>query len=819
MTVTDAGRTPAELVAELTRDEKIMLLEGNRSWWSHPVQRLGIPRITLTDGPHGVRLVANEDGAFGVGGAIPSTAFPTTIVLANTWSRDSARAVGAAIAAECRARGVHVLLAPGVNIQRNPLCGRNFEYFSEDPLLTGVLASAYVQAVEEAGVGTSVKHFAANSNEDFRFVGDSVVDERALREIYLRAFERVVKEARPATIMAAYNSVNGAFASENLELLTRILRDEWGFDGLVMTDWGATNDRVAGLHAGCELDMPGGVRHNRTAIAQGLADGSLPQEVLDRAVERMLQLIERVHRADNGPAEDAAAHAELATRIAVEGAVLLQNDGALPLSPEADGLVVIGELFERMRYQGGGSSLINPTRLVTPRDAFDARGIRYRWARGYKSMYEGMDAELEAEALRLAEGADTVLFFGGLGDLEECEGFDRTTLEIAESQRRLIEKLVEQGSRVVLVMFGGAPFAVPCADRVHAVLNMFLPGQSGGEATARLLFGEAVPGGRLTQSWPRTAADAASAADFNRSYVAQYYESVYVGYRHHDLAGTDLQYPFGHGLSYTTFAWSDLAVRIEGEEVVAELTVANTGAHDGDEVVQLYVRREGSAVFGPEKELRGFARVHVPAGEERRIRIAFPVAELAHWDVADGGWRLESGAYTLLAAASAQDVRLEALFEVTAGAPTRSPYSPAVEAAYRRPPREVPAAFAELVGREVVVPPTPTRLGMQNRLGDASGTWLGRTLHRIALGQVGGDYRKALRMPDSPERDAAVKEGWFLVRMMPTTSLRSIVMSSEGMLSYRAAELVEALAQGHPLRGIRQFVRRGREERRAGVDR
>ncbi|WP_166869579.1 glycoside hydrolase family 3 protein [Salinibacterium sp. ZJ70] len=819
MTSTDAGRTPAELTTQLTRDEKIMLLEGRRSWWTNPVPRLGIPQLCVTDGPHGVRLVRSEDGAFGVGGAIPSTAFPTTIVLANTWSPANARAVGAAIAAESRARGVHVLLAPGVNIQRNPLCGRNFEYFSEDPLLTGVLASAYVQAVEEAGVGTSVKHFAANSNEDFRFVGDSVVDERALREIYLRAFERVVTEARPATVMAAYNSVNGSFASENATLLTGILREEWGFDGLVMTDWGATNDRVAGLIAGCELDMPGGVRHNRTAIAQGLEDGSLPAEVLDRAVERMLTLIERVHHDEKGAPEDADAHAELATRIAVEGAVLLQNDGALPLAPDADGLVVIGEMFDRMRYQGGGSSLIAPTRLVTPRDAFDARGVRYRYARGYRSMYEGVDTELEAEALRVAEGAETVLFFGGLGDLEECEGFDRTSLEIAEDQRRLIERLVDQGSRVVLVLFGGAPFAVPRAEQVHAVLDMFLPGQTGGEASARLLFGEAVPSGRLAQSWPRTAADASSAADFDRAYVAQYFESVFVGYRHHDLAGTDLAYPFGHGLSYTSFVYRDLEVRIADGMVVAELTVANTGERAADEVVQFYVRRDESAVFAPEKELRAFERVHVPASEERRVHVEFPVAELSYWDVADGGWRLENGSCTLLAAASAQDVRLEATFEVTSGQTSRSPYSPAVDAAYRRPPTEVRAAFAELVGREIVVPPMPTRLGMQHRIGDASGTLTGRLLHRAALGQVDGEYRRALRMSDSPERDAAVKEGWFLVRMMPTTSLRSLVMSSDGALSYRAAELIEAIANGHPLRGIRQFVRRGREERRAGVRR
>ncbi|SFR78448.1 beta-glucosidase [Agromyces sp. CF514] len=815
---TVTARPAADIVAQFTLDEKALLLEGVDAWNTNGVERLGIRRLFLTDGPHGVRKVRQNLGAFGLAEAEPSTAFPTSTTLAKTWDPELAYAVAAAIGRESAALGVDVLLAPGVNLMRSPLCGRNFEYFSEDPLVSGVFGSAFVQGVQSEGVATSVKHFAANSNEDYRFVGDSVVDERALRELYLRAFERIVKEAAPATVMCAYNKLNGTFCSDDRDLLTGILREEWGFDGLVMTDWGATNDRVAGIIAGCDLDMPGQVAHNRASIVAAAQDGSLPTELLDQAVTRVLELVQQcshglIHPA--GPV-DPQAHAELATRVAVEGAVLLANDGTLPIdaipqqnqrADAAGGLLVVGEQFERMRYQGAGSSLISPPETTSPKDAFDRRGIRYSYARGYRSLDLTPDADLEREALAAAAYADTVLFFGGLGDLEESEGFDRTTMAIAPAQVRLLERLVGTGAKVVFVVSAGAPIEIPRAGELAAVLLLSLPGMHGGEAAARLLLGEANPSGKLTESWPRSAADQ-SALDYNTSEVARYAESIYVGYRSHDATGTDLAHAFGHGLSYTSFVYRDLDVQLDGDQVRASLTIENTGTRDGAEVVQLYVRNNRGRVFKADKELRAFAKLRIAAGAAERVDLAFALADLSYWDVAEHDWVLENGDYEVIAAASAADIRLTAPLTVTQGRESRSPYSPAVDRAYATPPTGVPAEFADLLGRPVPSPTSTGRLGMETRLGDAQGTWLGRVFLRTVVGRVQKDLDSALALPDSLERDAKVKSSNFVARMMPSMSLRAMAMASSGGFAHHIAQALADLDNGHRIRGIRRMLAR-----------
>lgn len=796
-----------EQLAQLTLEEKILLLEGVDSWRTHAVPRLGIRSLYLTDGPHGVRKVRSTAGGFDIADNAHSTAFPTSATLASTWNPDLARRMGEAIAAECRALGVDVLLAPGVNIKRSPLCGRNFEYFSEDPLVSGVFGSAFVRGVQAGGVGTSLKHFAANSNEDFRFVGDSVVDERALREIYLRAFERVVTEAQPETVMCAYNRVNGTFASENRELLTDILREEWGYEGLVMTDWGATRDRVAGVAAGCDLDMPGEVAHNRESLRAAVRSGALPLDVLDASVARVLRLVAR-HPEPADAGDDAAAHAELALEIATEGAVLLVNDGTLPLGPASGSLLVVGEFFERMRFQGAGSSLINPPELVSPRDAFDRRGIDYRYATGFRAMRPERDAALEADALGAAAEADTVLFFAGLTDLEESEGFDRTHLRLGENQAALLDALVESGARVVLVLFAGAPVELPWADRLAGVLQMYLPGMRGGEATAALLLGEANPSGRLAESWARRVEDTSAYPDYNRGIVARYAESIYVGYRFYDAAGTDLAFPFGHGLSYTDFAYRDAGVRVEGDRVTTSVRIANTGDRDGAEVVQLYVRNNAGAVFKAHKELRAFQKVRVDAGSEVEVRLEFALADLAYWDVERHDWVLEDGDYEVLLAASAADIRARVPLVVRGHAVSRSPYPAEVDAAYATPPSGIPDAFAALLGRPVTEEPRRTRLGLETRLADARHTLVGRIMYRAVVGAVDKPYRAAHALPDSLERDTKVKNTHFVRRMMPSATLRSLAMSSGGQFSYDLAEGVALLAAGHPIRALRAFRRR-----------
>ena len=794
-----------ELVAELTREEKVLLLEGVDSWRTNAVERLGIRSLFLTDGPHGVRRVAESSGAFSLTRSAPSSAFPTSATVANTWDPELAYRMGGAIGRECRALGVDVLLAPGVNIKRNPLCGRNFEYYSEDPVVSGVFGTAFVNGVQGEGVGTSVKHLAANSNEDFRFVGDSLVDERALREIYLRAFEWVVREASPYTVMCAYNALNGTFCSDNRELLTGILRDEWGFDGVVMSDWGATHDRIASLTAGCDLDMPGEVAHNRAQLLRGCHDGAIASEVLDEAVRRVLRLVAKCS-AGTSTAHDQRDPAALATEIATAGAVLLANDGTLPLGQASGRLVVVGEMFERMRFQGAGSSLISPPQVVSPKAAFDGRGIVYTYARGYRSLQPVRDPELEDAAVGAARSGDTVLFFGGLTDLEESEGFDRTHMRLGENQTALLERLLATRAKVVLVLYAGAPVELPFLGDLAAVLDMYLPGMNGGDATAALLFGERNPSGKLTESWPVTAADASSHADFDRGRTARYYESVYVGYRFYDAAGTPLLFPFGHGLSYTRFEYETVDVQVVGGRVQVGATIANTGDREGAEVVQVYVQNNAGAVFKPDKELRAFTKVTLDPGERRTATLSFDLADLAYWDVAAHDWVLENGAYEVLLAASASDIRLRAPLVVDQGRPSRSPYSPEVDEAYAAPPASIPDEFPALLGREAAGQEENGRLELESRLGDASRSPLGALFLAAVTAAVRRDLRKAERLPDSLERDARVKNTHFLVRMMPNMSLRSMVMASSGAFPYRVAAGLVDLAAWHPLRALRRLL-------------
>ena len=791
---------------DLTVEQKALLLEGVDAWQTNALPQLGVRPLFLTDGPHGVRKVRHAAGGFAIGENEESTAFPPAVTVASSWNPENARLMGQAIGREARAAGVDVILGPGINIKRSPLCGRNFEYFSEDPLVSGIMGTAFVQGLQSQGVGASVKHFAANSNENFRFVGDSIVDERALREIYLRAFERVVTEAQPETVMCSYNRLNGTFASENHLLLTDILRDEWGFAGLVMTDWGATDDRVAGIAAGTDLDMPGQVPHNRRAIIDAVDDGTLRMHELDAAVDRVLTLVARHPAAGESASYTPAEHAALSETIARQGAVLLANDGTLPLARETGGLLVVGEMFEAMRYQGAGSSLITPPEVISPRVAFDQRAIDYRYVAGYRAFDGTTTSAMVEDAVSEARTAQTVLFFGGLTDFEESEGFDREHMRLGDGQLRLLEALLGAGARVVLVLFAGAPVELPMADRLAAILTMNLPGMHGGEAAAALLFGEANPSGKLAETWVRKVEDSSPFDDYNRGALARYYESIYVGYRFHDAARTDVAYPFGFGLSYSSFSYDHLTTSVADGVVTAEVTVSNTSERDGAEVVQLYVGANSGAVFKPEKELRGFARLEIPAGESRTGIISFPLSELSYWDVALHDWVLENGDYTVQVAASAADIRLVDSLPVRGHAESRSPYSRDVDARYATPPRTIPAEFPALIGRPIVDHYVARRLTMNTRLVDARRTLLGRLVGGAIIGSVARDYRAALKLPASLDRESRVKNSYFVLKMMPNSSMRSLAMSSGGTFPYEVARAIELLATGHPVRAVRAFA-------------
>lgn len=799
--------------AELSIREKAALLEGVNAWHTRAVPHLEVPGLYLTDGPHGLRRVRREKGGFGVSDNFQASAFPTAAAVACSWDPENARRLGEAIARECLEAGVDILLAPGVNIKRSPLCGRNFEYFSEDPLLSGAFGEAFVRGVQNRGVGCCVKHFAANSNEDYRFVGDSLVDERALREIYLRAFERIVRRASPYAVMCAYNRVNGVWASENKWLLTDVLRDEWGFDGLVMTDWGAARDRAAGVAAGCDLDMPGGVRHSRKALIRAAESGALPKADMDQAAARVLVLAERCAAGRAAPDEAADAEgadtAAMAAAIAADSAVLLKNDGVLPLRG-GEKLLAVGEFFEKMRFQGAGSSLVNPPAVITPRDAFERRQIRYRYEKGFRCFYEGRRPELEEAALEAARQADTVLFFAGLTDFEESEGFDRPHMRLPDSQTGLLTRLLDEDCRVVLVLFAGAPVELPFFDRLAAVLYMGLPGMAGGEAAAALLYGEANPSGKLAESWPLSAADSSCAADFGKGPVSRYYESIYVGYRFYDKAGTRLRFPFGFGLSYTSFAYQDMRVTRREGAVEVRAVIANTGKRDGAEAVQLYVRGPQVGVFRPEKELRAFAKVFLKAGESREIVLSFDEAELAYWHVGRHGWVLENGTYTLCLAASAADVRLTAPLEIREGEDAPSPYPEEVRAAYAQPPKEPPACFADMVPAGIAPPGEGEPLSLESPLRDYRRTRMGRGIYRLAMAVASWDWRRAQRLPDSLERDSRLKNAYFMMKMTPSNSMRCICTSSGGRFPYRLAAFAVELAGGHGLRALRALLTDGK---------
>ena len=572
-----------QVLQQMTVEEKAALVAGTDFMYTNPIPRLGVPSLCMSDGPHGLRKQKGT-GDNGVSESEPATAFPTAACVASSWNPQNAYDLGAAIAKECRHYGVHTLLGPGVNLKRNPLCGRNFEYYSEDPLLAGVMGAAEVNGVQSQGVGVSVKHFALNNSENYRFMGNSVAGENTIRTLYFKPFEYIVKHARPATIMCAYNRINGVFCSENKWLLTDILRDEWGFEGVVMSDWGAVRDRVAGLKAGMDLEMPGDTAICRRWILDAVADGSLPMGDLDKSCGRILRWVDQyVQPADDGPV-DWDGHHELAARIAADSAVLLKNDGTLPLTGR-EKLHMAGDLFETMRYQGAGSSMIHPTKVTAPADAFAARGIR---------------------SLPLEE-SDTILVFAGLTDEYESEGGDRADMQLPHDQLELIDRLCDTGKRVAVVLFGGAPVELPFADKVSAILNLYLPGQNGGTAAARLLFGEVNPSGKLAETWPLRYEDVPGHASFGQGIDEVYAEGSEVGYRYYEKHNVPVRYPFGHGLSYTTFQHS--AWNRDGNAYTQ--TVTNTGARFGGEVAMLFL----------DGELRGFEKVYLQPGESKTVTV------------------------------------------------------------------------------------------------------------------------------------------------------------------------------------------------------
>ena len=645
------------LLKKLTLEEKCALLSGAETFKTRGMPEHGIPQIWLSDGPHGLRKQAGESDHLGLNPSVPDTCFPTASAVANSWDAALGEEIGAALGEEAAAQEVSVVLGPGLNMKRNPLCGRSFEYFSEDPYLAGKLAAGYIRGIQSKGVAACPKHFAVNSQETRRMASDSIVDERTLREIYLTGFEIAVKEGHPRSIMSSYNLVNGTYANENKHLLMEILRGEWGFDGAVITDWGGSNDHALGVKNGSTLEMPAPGGDSVRELLAAVESGKISESDIDARLSELLPLVFDTKAAlDAAPREfDAAAHHALARRAAEESLVLLKNEGSLLPLAAGSKVAVIGDFAKNPRYQGAGSSMVNSTQVDVLLDKLiDSELNVIGYQQGF-DRHGKPDAVLQKSACELATQADTVILCMGLDEIAESEGLDRSNLRLAQNQVDLLQAVAAVNPKIVVVLYSGSVVETPWLDNCQALLYAALGGQAGAGAVADALTGKVNPCGKLAETWPLAYADVPSAADFaTRRKTVEYREGLYIGYRYFTTAEKAVRFPFGYGMSYTTFAYSDMAADEQG----VSLTVTNTGSVAGTEIVQLYVAKKNSELFRPAKELKGFARVTLAPGEKQRISIMLDDKAFRFWNVKANRWEIEGGEYELLVGASVEDIRL-----------------------------------------------------------------------------------------------------------------------------------------------------------------
>ena len=745
-----------DLIAKMTLEEKASMCDGLDYWHSQPVDRLGIRSVSLNDGPHGIRKKGDPDaakkGETDLLKGVPAICFPTASATACSWDVDLIRTMGEALGDECRKEKVSVLLGPGTNIKRSPLCGRNFEYFSEDPELAGEMAASFINGVQSKGIGTSLKHYAANNQETRRMTVNTVVDERTLREIYLRPFEIAVRKAQPWTVMNAYNRLNGYYCAENKWLLTDVLRNDWGYENLVVTDWGAENERVPGLIAGQEIEMPTSSGDGTKLIVEAVKDGTLDEAVLDHAVDLILDMVDKSVATLGEYTYDPAEHHALARKIASQCMVLLKNeDNILPLKKDAK-IAVIGEMAKKPRYQGAGSSLINPIQLDCAYDTLKEMGVDFSYAPGFvtdkKKKKKVSEDALVEEAVNTAKDAEAVLMFIGLTDEYETEGSDRKHINLPPLHNRLVEEVLKVNKNVIVVLSGGAAVDMPWADDVKAILNGFLTGQASGSAACDVLFGDVNPSGKLSETYPYALEDNSSYKYFPGTSVSvEYREGVYVGYRYYDSAKKDVRFPFGFGLSYTTFEYSDLKLSADSIKDSDTLTVSfkikNTGAVDGAEAAQLYVSDVESTIYRPVKELKGFKKVFLKAGEEKEVSIDLDKRAFAFYNVDAHDWQVETGEFKILVGASSRDIRLEASVNVESTSSYAIPnYSTLAPAYYTADVNNVTdEQFRTVLGHEI--PPTERDkskpLTILNTIEDAAdGKWGGR-LNRMLKKMLGED--------------------------------------------------------------------------------
>ena len=787
-----------EIVKQMTLQEKADMLTGEGTWYVKNAPRLGIEPMMMSDGPHGLRKQEAKGDNLGIYDSIVSVCFPSASAMACSFDRKAFAKLGETLGNECAAEHVAVLLGPGINMKRSPLCGRNFEYLSEDPFLAGELAAEYVAGVQSKGVGTSVKHFAANNQEYKRMLISSVVDERTLREIYLAAFEIVVKKARPWTVMASYNKINGTYATENEWLLNHVLREEWGYDGFVVTDWGASNDRIEGLKAGNDLEMPTSLDYNTVKIVAAVENGTLDEAVVDQAVERILNIaVRHQEQVVKDAVYDRAADHAVARELAENCMVLLKNDAdILPLKKSAK-IAFIGEFAAKPRYQGGGSSHINAYQVVSAVDAAKGAGIDVTYAQGYRIGDQFPDRELTAQAVQAAKEAEAAIVFIGLTDLEESEGYDRKSLDLPSVHNAIVTAVSAVQPNTVVVLHAGAPVVMPWLKNVSGILCAYLGGEACGEAIVNLLFGDCTPSGKLAETYPLSLEDTPTANYFpGNTRTVEYREGPFIGYRYYDTAQKDVLFEFGYGLSYTTFEYANLTVDKKeitaGQPLTVGLDVTNTGKRDGAEIVQIYVQPPQGKVFHPVRVLRGFEKVFLRAGETVHVSIELSPRSFEYYHVGKHCWCAEPGIYQIHAAASSRDIRLSTEISLT-GEGEQSPYEAAQMPSYFS--GKITAVpddeFKALLGHEIPSGELPDnyRFTVNDCLYDARHTKWGRRLMKVAEKICGEKYA-------------------VLLEAVITAPIRGIISIAPGKIGPEDAQaIVDLMNSDHQMRALGRLLR------------
>ncbi|HJA20879.1 MAG TPA: glycoside hydrolase family 3 C-terminal domain-containing protein [Candidatus Mediterraneibacter ornithocaccae] len=797
-----------DLIEKMTLEEKVLLLSGKNEWQTWNLDRHHIPSLFCSDGPHGIRKQAGEGDHLGLNPSLPATCFPTAATVANSWDPSLGEEIGEALGEEAQAQDVHIILGPGLNIKRSPLCGRNFEYFSEDPYLAGKMAAGYIRGIQSKGKYACPKHFAVNSQELRRMAMNAVVDERTLREIYLTGFEIAIKEGGAKALMTSYNQVNGTYANENTHLLKDILRGEWGYDGIVITDWGGSNDHIKGVAAGSDLEMPTPGMDSARQIVKAVKEGKLSEEAVDACVDRLLEaaqaLVKGQEEGEKRKDFDKKAHHELARKAAAKSAVLLKNqEDILPLKPGTH-VALIGDFAFDPRYQGAGSSMVNSTRMDKISDMIGEYDLTVTgMAKGYVRTGEP-DAVLEKEAVNLARSADVVLYCFGLDELSESEGVDRTHMRIPQNQITLLEAITRVNPNVVGILCAGSAIEMPWINSMKALLHGYLCGQAGAGALLDIIVGKVNPSGRLNETYPLRYEDTPAFKYFpSEQRNSEYREAVYVGYRYYDTAKVRVQFPFGFGLSYTEFEYSDLQV----DEMGAEFILTNTGKVDGAETAQLYIGKKDAKVFRPEKELKGFQKVFLKAGESRKVRIPFDDKTYRYWNRKTGHWEVEGGTYTIMIGASCLDIRLGVEVEME-GTTELYPYHT----------NRMPSYYSGLISnvedaefQELLDMPIP------------DGKWGGELTMNDAICQMYYAkspvarfiYKKLTQMKKKSEDAGKPDLNILFIYNMP---FRAIAKMTGGMVSMEMVEGIMAMVNGHLFRGlghtITGFFRNQRQNRK-----